>query len=232
MRANLNFVRTRFDYFNRLCFNNTLPEINIVLSDSIRMLGVFVVKRNADRGIFNRITVTKEIRISRRFDVDESIIEDTLLHEMIHYYIWFKKLRDSSPHGEIFKSEMNRINCRYGRNIKIRHHDADALNDTDTRIMKHYILVTAWKDGKILLTQVASTRLFEIYKDFIQSDKVNKVELYLSFNPWFNRFPTCRSAKAYRIDKEILKDKLTGSTRYIMKDGDKFILTKNNSEIL
>lgn len=46
---------------------------------------------------------------------------ETLLHEMIHAYISFKKIRDIGSHGPIFKQHMDRINQASGANITVFH---------------------------------------------------------------------------------------------------------------
>eukprot|EP01080_Neovahlkampfia_damariscottae_P006456 gene6456-10462_t len=48
--------------------------------------------------------------------------KNTLLHEMIHAYLFMtKNMRDSSDHGEIFQSWMNKINKEEGTKITIYH---------------------------------------------------------------------------------------------------------------
>lgn len=52
-------------------------------------------------------------------DLPEELVEDTILHEMIHYYIAFNQWRDTSTHGQLFRREMKRINEKGGRHISI-----------------------------------------------------------------------------------------------------------------
>lgn len=56
------------------------------------------------------------IRLRPRRDLVE-----TLLHEMIHAYIYFKKIRDNAGHGRVFKQHMNRINRDAGTKITVYH---------------------------------------------------------------------------------------------------------------
>ena len=59
------------------------------------------------------------LRINTRFDLPEELIQDTILHEMIHYYIAVNHLRDTSSHGRLFRQEMKRINNEANRHITI-----------------------------------------------------------------------------------------------------------------
>ena len=52
-------------------------------------------------------------------DLPEELVEDTILHEMIHYYIAFNHWSDTSTHGQLFRREMKRINEKGGRHISI-----------------------------------------------------------------------------------------------------------------
>ena len=38
---------------------------------------------------------------------------------MIHYYIAYKGIRDSSAHGKIFRSLMSVVNTRHGRHVSV-----------------------------------------------------------------------------------------------------------------
>jgi len=51
-------------------------------------------------------------RISTVIDLPEREVEDTILHEMIHYYILSNQMQDTSAHGEIFMRMMKDINVR------------------------------------------------------------------------------------------------------------------------
>ena len=59
------------------------------------------------------------LRINTRADLPEELVEDTILHEMIHYFIAVNQLHDTRTHGQIFRREMKRINEMGGRHISI-----------------------------------------------------------------------------------------------------------------
>ena len=120
MRATLPFIQERFDAFNQLCFGGSLPAIPLALSNARGFLGVCRFKKR--RKLFGKWELYDfSIRISTRFDLPQDVIEDTLLHEMIHCYIGLNGLADTSAHGKVFRRMMKEINAKYGRHIRISH---------------------------------------------------------------------------------------------------------------
>ena len=59
------------------------------------------------------------LRINTRIDLPEEEIEDTIIHEMIHYFIEVNKMEDSSAHGPLFLHMMNTINEKFGRHLTV-----------------------------------------------------------------------------------------------------------------
>ena len=58
-----------------------------------------------------------KLRINKRIDLPEADIEDIIIHEMIHYHIAYRGIKDTSTHGRVFKMLMNDINKRFGRQV-------------------------------------------------------------------------------------------------------------------
>lgn len=121
MIATIEFVKECFDRFNAEMFAGELPAIPIVLSRAKTFLGK--VEYKSIRGFFGRIWSNSDFRmkISTAYDLPEEELEDVVLHEMIHYYIAVKKIRDKSAHGPRFREMMKSINAGYGRHITISH---------------------------------------------------------------------------------------------------------------
>jgi len=118
MIATLEFLEDRFDSFNELCFDGTLPPVRIKLGRATRCLGACAYKKR--RHLFGRMEYFDfSLRFSTKFDLPEDVLEDTLLHEMIHYDILVNQRRDTSSHGRLFRAKMKEINERYGRHITI-----------------------------------------------------------------------------------------------------------------
>ena len=97
MRASLKFITDSYRQFNRECFAGTLPEVELHVSSSRRALGCLKFRRIRDGRGWRYADFS--IWISNRLDLPQEVIEDTIIHEMIHLYIHVNGLRDTSAHG-------------------------------------------------------------------------------------------------------------------------------------
>lgn len=199
-------LQERFDYFNRVIFNGALPQIPITVSNAKRFMGQF---SHPTRG---KDLKRCRISISVRFDVTDTETEDTLIHEMIHFYIWYKDIKDSSTHGQVFLSMMDEINRKFCRKLSVSHRMTKSELDSDTHVKNHYIAMTQWSDGIWRITLCARTRIFELHRLFSGSSKVTKIKWYWSCDPWFNRFPISRTAKGYAISEADIKEHVGNAT--------------------
>lgn len=214
MIASVPFVQKTFDYFNALCFKGVLPAVPIVLTKAGTFLGKMEYKSSRD--IFGIISSHYDFRlkISTGFDLPEEELEDVVIHEMIHYYIAFHNLRDSSVHGETFRQIMEIINQKYGRHITVRHHgepEQNLVRDGSTQYRKHYLCVSTFLDGNRGVTVCASTKIFELYRLLPKYYQISKMEWYGSIDPFFNRFPRANTPKIYKITEEELSEHLRES---------------------
>lgn len=119
MKPTLDYIQARFDEYNARFFDGTLPPLPIKLSNARTFLGkVTFVRRR--KWLFGATTNENFVlRINTRIDLPEELVEDTILHEMIHYYIAVNQLRDTSAHGRLFRQHMKRINAEGNRHITI-----------------------------------------------------------------------------------------------------------------
>ncbi|MBD5311065.1 MAG: SprT family zinc-dependent metalloprotease [Bacteroides sp.] len=220
MRATLDFVNTVFDHYNVLCFGGRLPRLPIRLTDSLTHLGAFVHPKvwpaSRPRGAGEC-----HMRISRCLDRSEDELVDTIVHEMIHYYIWYTHTVDDGPHGRQFLALMNDINRRLGLTMSVRGLTTSETLDSDTRIKPHLICITHWRDGRRLITVCARKRLFEIHAAFTACPRVIAVEWWWSADPWFNRYGLSRTAKAMLIS-DTDYDKHVATATPCTCDGHKF----------
>ena len=115
----IDYIQSRFDEFNTRFFAGALPPVPIKLSHAKGFLGKVTFTRRK-QGLFGKYRNEDFVlRINTRFDLPEDLICDTILHEMIHYYIAYNQLRDTSTHGKLFRAEMKRINAEGNRHITI-----------------------------------------------------------------------------------------------------------------
>lgn len=112
-----------YEIYNQLYFENLLSTVTLKWSKRMTSCaGTFQVSKNIP-----------EIHLSEPLLKYRSIkeIRETLLHEMIHAYIFVKNLDisdDLSGHGKHFKDKMNQINKETGLNITIYHSFHNEVN--------------------------------------------------------------------------------------------------------
>jgi hypothetical protein len=215
MKATLEFVSQRFAEFNKLCFDSSLPDIPLRISNARTYLGVCRYhKRRKLLGGYEMYGFN--ICISARFDMPQQEIEDTIIHEMIHYCIWLNGIRDTSAHGREFRRMMESINSTYGRHITISHRGDKQIREqaVDPRPRPHVIaLITFTNDRTGVKVLPAIRRNVIRYKRGVMlSGRIRSIEFYATTEPWFNRFP-CSSALnvIYKDHQEILPH-LEGAT--------------------
>ena len=205
MTPTVEYLEERFDSFNASCFEGALPRIPIKLSRARSFVGRLQYK--PIRNWRGKVVGGEDfvIRISTKFDLPEVETEDTLIHEMIHYWIVLNGLQDSSTHGRIFRAKMKEINDLYGRHLTISHRSSPEELDHDTRVRDHYLCVSQLADGRTAVTVAARTRIRSIQRQFRWSPTVRSSAWYHSRDPWFNRFPRCRTPKLFPIDPAALQ---------------------------
>lgn len=207
MKPGITYVRKKFDEFNKICFDGQLPTIPIRMSTARNYIGSvrYQVKRNLTGQIVYSDFV---LRISTRFDLSEAEVEDTILHEMIHLYVYSNGIQDTAPHGEVFRRMMDELNMRFHRHITVAHRFNEETTNTDMHIKPHVLCVTRLENGKCCVTVCARTRIFDIYRTLSLSPLVREMRWYYSVDPFFNRFPNSLTVKLYRITVEELKEHL------------------------
>ena len=189
--------------YNDLCFEGKLPMPTIKLGNAKNYLGQLRCKKKKDR--FGKITLYDfTLCVNTRYEMDEPKLEDVVIHEMIHYYISFNNIKDTSSHGIVFRNIMNDINHRFGRNIMISSKGSQPVSASSQEYKQHLVSVATLKDGTTATMTCARTRLFQIDEDLRRLFPIQNLTWYFTIEPYFNRFPRCTTAKLYRVDKEKL----------------------------
>jgi hypothetical protein len=112
MNITTDILTKYFQQFNHDYFADGLPLPRLVPSRSRTRLGSFSCKRKLTwRG---RKLYDFTIRISTYYNMTERHMQNILLHEMIHYYIAYKHIHDTSSHGAEFERMMNWLNKEHG----------------------------------------------------------------------------------------------------------------------
>ena len=211
MIATIPYIEAKFDEFNKLIFGGELPRIPIVLGSATRVVGAFSckVRRNfwGKKEYFDL-----KLRFSKKFDLPENELEDVIIHEMIHYYIRFKGLKDEGSHGPIYVKIMNEINQKFGRNITIKQ-DTKEVGLVDTKPKQRIIAVLEKKDGTVGIKVLPrnETKIHAYCKRINSGKKFVSIILYMSTNPFFSKYPSSSALYIHPINRTELQTQLTGA---------------------
>ena len=204
MKATKEYIQKKFDEYNRLCFDGKLEPLPIQLSRARTFLGqVAYMRKRKWNGSWHYYNFV--FKISVLLDLPEQEVEDTILHEMIHYYILSNQIQDTSAHGVVFRQMMQDINQRFHRNLTITHRRSKEELEQDQQVRQHLICVVRFKNGQTGITIAAKTRLYRLWNALPKVPEVESCRWYVSTDSYFNRFPRALSLKVYKVPQEELK---------------------------
>ena len=221
MTPTLQYVQDKFREYNQLYFKGSLPALPIELSDAKGFIGVCKYKqRKLEDGSIELYDF--RLSINSRIDLPEEEIQDTIIHEMIHYFIGFNRLEDSSSHGPMFQHLMKTINEKYGRHITISHKGTKNEEEqaVDKRPRWHVIAVVAYYGGRrgIKVLPRIVERIITYRNGLLSSPGVESVEFFLCNDPFFNRFPNSTALNVFEIDLEDLETHLSAAKKLTVTD--------------
>ena len=206
MKPTVSYIQAQFDEYNVRYFGGTLPPIPIRLSHAKSFLGKVTFTRRKQglfRGYRNENFV---LRINARIDLPEELIQDTILHEMIHYYIAVNQWTDTSAHGQLFRREMARINAEGNRHITLSHRFTDEQRAQSIIHKIRAVAIVRFSDGRVGIKVVpnqpghirywhrAALRTFTNHQS-----QITRIDWYLSEHDYFARFPSSIAMKVYLI---------------------------------
>lgn len=209
MQPSLIFLLRTFKYWNDTAFDSELGLIPIRVTKARSYKGIFRVRTTVRGG---RKSYYPSIAISSFFDESEDAIVDTLIHEMIHFQIWLKGIRDTSPHGDYFRRRMNEINRRFGRHITISTKVTSETHRTSSQTIVSPLIVCTMTDGRRLVCVPAVSRLKELYNSMRANFRgVEKVEFAITTDSRLGIYPRVRTPKLYAIDSDVLDEILANA---------------------
>lgn len=210
MEISIEYIASKVSEYNKLMFGGELPPLDIRLSNARTFVGkLHYLKHRNLRGGWT--CKDFQLIISTHFDVPEHVIEDTIIHEMIHYYIMYRQITDTSSHGEVFRDMMTRINTQFHRNVSISIRLPEESKDVEIRL--NIVGISQLTEGRVGVTVAARTRLLEIWNHLEQRPDVISCTWYISTDPFFNKFPRSLTAKIYRITQEEVDKHLSYSSK-------------------
>lgn len=209
MIVTLQYLRRRFDEFNKLVFDSRLPEPRLKVNNSRSMLGC-VRYKTKQRFLRKKEFYDFTLSISAFYDFEEEVLDDTILHEMIHLDILTSHLIDDSAHGPLFRQKMEDINARFGRNITLSHRGKLEQAPKDKPV-QNILAVSVLEDGAWGITRPSQSRVFELQKCLPRYFRLKETRWYVSRNPYFCTIPRSLTPKIYRIEKSVLDKELEGA---------------------
>lgn len=195
-------------------FGGTLPVPPIHLTNARTYMGMMTCRKRV--GLFGKKQLSNfALRISKRFDFTEQELQDTLIHEMIHYYIGYHKLQDTSAHGQLFRQMMNDINEQYGRHITISHRSSheERLQVIGSKPRPRVFAIIEMQDGNQFIKCVPriKQRIESMHRRITSSPEVRSLKWYFSTDPYFALFPSSMGRKVQKIDPVELQPHLVNA---------------------
>jgi len=217
MKPDIKYIQGLFDYFNNTIFEARLVPVRFELVNAKSYLAQFVYPANIS-GDHRDWAHLCSIRVSRLFDYDVSVFEDTLIHEMIHYSLWLDNVRVSSAHDVNFRRMMDYINTHFNRHVVVSEKSGSVVLN-DNRVRMHIFCVTQWSvsPDKYYITPCGMPYVPYIDSKFRKVPTVSGIQWYLSSHPWFNGKRKFRTPKAICItDEEYKKFVVENSVPYTL----------------
>lgn len=183
MIITINEIKRLFNEWNVKAFNNELPLPSFELMQTKRMLGQFKWQKIG----CDKIGYT--IRISTFYDRPLSSYIDTIVHEMLHYYIKYKGIKDTSSHGREWKTMANRLSRKFGLTITRTNPAGGGVCDAvlekyaNKKIAKfEYVFLCKMKDGRYGAAVAPSAKVYKFSPRFQSWAAV--IDLTLVKAPW------------------------------------------------
>lgn len=225
MKATTPYLELCFEKFNAEYFDGKLPRLQISLSRAKSYLGRFCYERG---GLL--ASPSYRILINCVLDFPEQQLQDVLLHEMIHYYICYNGIRDTSTHGKVFREMMTRINSRGGRHISVsaRLGEEQKAQLLAAKAKWRVIAVVRLRDGRtcIKLLPRDSAKILRYNRLIRRAAAVEDIAYYMEPDPWFGRYPTSSAVNLFRINAEELQKHITGRTRLLVERGNVKVISE------
>lgn len=185
-----------FNQFNDKFFNGELPAIPIEIKRTRGRIGTFEYswRRVGKTKIYSPIRII----ISNYFNYPLHDIEETLIHEMIHYYICYKNIKDNNMHGRKFMAlayRISQIDSNYNV-TKTYERDTEELELTHTPTNCTYYFLTYDYEGEQYFTRTSKNLIDRIVakNNVCANPKITNVTCYSTTDPNMSRY-TQRSSR-------------------------------------
>lgn len=206
-----------FKRFDQEYFGGKLPLPELGLTRAKTRLGQLAFKRSTRWG---RTKIYDfKLSMSTYYDMTDKQAKSVLLHEMIHYIIGYTGLKDTAPHGVVFRGMMDSLNRKYGWDIRVMTSTKGWKVSENVVARKkaagpqtYLILAVEMKDGKHFLSRVSPRFARSLERQLLTAKEVSSHNWYTTQEAYFADFPQVRSLRGRRITKvdfEKLRNVLT-----------------------
>ncbi|MCQ2201646.1 MAG: SprT-like domain-containing protein [Bacteroidales bacterium] len=223
MKPTVEYIKKKFDEYNRDMFSDKLPRIPIEIVNVKTYLGLCSFKRRCGED-GKHVYYDFKLSFNERLDTSEEEVQDTLIHEMIHYFIGYNGIEDATSHGPVFLSMMNIINTKFNRHLTVSHKSSksDAEQLVDTRRHWHIVAAINLADGSfgIKVLPRSGESVIKFIDKLNRTYDVKSIDLYMSDEPYFNKFPSSISTKFPILDPVEPKQFLEKARHLIIHNGD------------
>ena len=206
MIVTLDWMEEWFKRFDQEYFGGKLPLPELALTRAKTRLGQLAFKR-ASRWGRTRLYDFK-LSMSTYYDMTEQQAKSVLLHEMIHYIIGYTGLKDTSPHGVVFRGMMDNLNRKYGWDIRVmtstkgwKVSEQVAEKKKAKGPQTYLMLAIELKDGKFYLSRVNPGFARRIEKQLPMVRELRSHRWYTTQESYFEDYPQVRSLRGRRITK-------------------------------
>lgn len=206
-----------FKRFDQEYFGGKLPLPELGLTRAKTRLGQLAFKRSTRWG---RTKIYDfKLSMSTYYDMTDKQAKSVLLHEMIHYIIGYTGLKDTAPHGVVFRGMMDNLNRKHGWDIRVMT-STKGWKVSETVVARkkaagpqtYLILAVELKDGKHFLSRVSPRFARSLERQLLKAKEVSSYSWYTTQESYFEDFPQVRSLRGRRITKadfEKLRNVLT-----------------------
>ena len=206
MIVTIDWMEEWFKRFDQEYFGGKLPLPELALTRAKTRLGQLAFKR-ASRWGRTRLYDFK-LSMSTYYDMTEQQAKSVLLHEMIHYIIGYTGLKDTSPHGVVFRGMMDNLNRKYGWDIRVmtstkgwKVSEQVAEKKKAKGPQTYLMLAIELKDGKFYLSRVNPGFARRIENQLPMVRELRSHRWYTTQEPYFEDYPQVRSLRGRRITK-------------------------------
>ncbi len=202
-------------------FDGELPEPDICVSHSRTRLGYFTCRfsRHGLSGIqalkvlSGQIHIPGKVRdqrigITDYYLMTDDQVEDVMVHEMIHYSIAYTGLKDSAPHGVVFRGMMDAFNRKFGRHISVITQTKNWQPRAAQRPSSYLVLGLRMKDGTFFLSSVNPSYAADLERRVSSLRNVDAHWWVRTTDDYFRSFPRVRSLRGRLVSEAVFNSKM------------------------